>query len=332
MATAQYITPAQDEGDSDGVVDQDYDSLMTSVTSGIRDYQYENGRRYHAYKEGKYILPNDEEEQDRLDTQYHAVRLAFDNKPFFAPIGDSPKAILDVGTGTGIWAIDVADQYPSATVIGTDLSPIQPRWVPPNVQFEIDDLESQWTYEPNKFDLIHTRILLGGSVLDWPAFFKQAFEHCKPGGFFECQELDVEVQSDDYDFPPDSHVKKWCRMQCEAALKAGRPLRIYPEDVKSQIEAAGFFDVTVRPFKVPIGAWPADKRLQEAGVIQLAAMIEGVFGLSVALWTRFLGWKAEDVHAELAKVKEEFKSKKAHAYWPIYSIYGKKPTEATAKA
>jgi methylase of polypeptide subunit release factors len=49
-----------------------------------------------------------------------------------API-KNPQRILDVGTGTGIWAIDAADKYPSAEVIGTDISPIQPGWVPPNL-------------------------------------------------------------------------------------------------------------------------------------------------------------------------------------------------------
>ena len=37
----------------------------------------------------------------RLDLQYHALRLAFGDKAYFAPIGDEPKAIMDVGTGTG---------------------------------------------------------------------------------------------------------------------------------------------------------------------------------------------------------------------------------------
>ena len=48
-----------------------------------------------------------------------------------API-KNPHRILDIGTGTGIWAIDMADRYPQAEIVGTDLSPIQPKWVPPN--------------------------------------------------------------------------------------------------------------------------------------------------------------------------------------------------------
>lgn len=33
--------------------------------------------------------------------------------------------VIDIGTGTGIWAIDFADEHPESEVIGTDLSPIQ---------------------------------------------------------------------------------------------------------------------------------------------------------------------------------------------------------------
>lgn len=52
-----------------------------------------------------------------------------DNKLGLAPPNDpnsNARRVLDVGTGTGIWAIDYADEHPEAKVIGVDLSPIQP--------------------------------------------------------------------------------------------------------------------------------------------------------------------------------------------------------------
>lgn len=51
--------------------------------------------------------------------------------------------MLDLGTGTGIWAIDVADEFPNTEVVANDLSPIQPPNVPVNVRFEVDDVESR---------------------------------------------------------------------------------------------------------------------------------------------------------------------------------------------
>lgn len=61
-------------------------------------------------------------------------------------------------------------------MVGTDLSPIQPDFAPPNLRFEIDDSCSRWTYEENSFDFIHVRCMYG-SVADWPAFYQECFEY-----------------------------------------------------------------------------------------------------------------------------------------------------------
>ena len=52
-------------------------------------------------------------------------------------------------------------KYPSARVIGNDLSAIQPSWVPPNLEFVIDDFEREWMYKPDFFDFIHARTIAG---------------------------------------------------------------------------------------------------------------------------------------------------------------------------
>ncbi|KAL8796300.1 MAG: hypothetical protein Q9195_001415 [Heterodermia aff. obscurata] len=100
---------------------------LASLSSSVLEYEFENGRRYHGYKAGSYPLPNDEAEWERLDLKHHAFKLLCSGNLHLAPL-EAPKKIIDIGTGTGIWAIEMADQYPNSTIIGTDLSPIQPSW------------------------------------------------------------------------------------------------------------------------------------------------------------------------------------------------------------
>lgn len=46
--------------------------------------------------------------------------------------------------------------------------------MPPNVKFEIDDVEEDWLYS-TPFDYIHCRFM-AGSLKDWPRLMSQAFQ------------------------------------------------------------------------------------------------------------------------------------------------------------
>ena len=79
--------------------------------------------------------------------------------------------------------MDMGDKYPSAEIIGIDLSPTQADWVPPNVYFEVDDMEEPWTYS-QKFDFIHAKWLVG-SVRDFPKLMRETYDNLNPGGWCE---------------------------------------------------------------------------------------------------------------------------------------------------
>ena len=53
-------------------------------------------------------MPNDEAEQERLDLFHHIFLSLLGGKLYTAPL-DNPQRVLDVGTGTGLWAIDFAE-------------------------------------------------------------------------------------------------------------------------------------------------------------------------------------------------------------------------------
>jgi len=54
---------------------------------------------------------------NRLDIAHHIYLLLLDGKLVRAPVPDAIQRILDIGTGTGIWAIDAAEYVPTLIVI-----------------------------------------------------------------------------------------------------------------------------------------------------------------------------------------------------------------------
>jgi SAM-dependent methyltransferase len=308
--------------------DSDASSFLSSVLSEVRRGVEVAGRVYPAHGRHEYGMPMDEKENDRNDLQHHKFTLLLSDKLYAAPIPDEQLSghssrILDIGTGTGIWAIDMADKFPNADVTGVDIAPTQPTFTPPNCFFEIDDIEEDWPYQLNHFDFVHGRDLLT-AVRDWPRLIGQAYEHLKPGGWIQLASTIPDIQSDDNTLPENSYYREAGRLYFEMAEKMGSPLDS-PRKWSDQMREAGFTDVRDVIYKIPMGTWPKSKRLRVIGRLEQMMLVEGFEAFMLRGYVEILGGREEDLAFILAHARREITDPSIHTYVFFHVTYGRKP-------
>ena len=269
------------------------ETISISETSSFTDmdeiFWYNNGRRYC----GEYYMPNDEDEQTRMQMLDMAFLHIFGGRVTTVPL-KNPTRILDIGTGCGEWAVNIGDEYPGAQVIGIDIARIQPSAAPLNVYFVIDDAEREdgWTFGPDKFDLIHFRAMVG-AFRDWNHIYKETYKHLKPGGWIEV------IDFDDYEgirqaLPLGSPIASWLAAISEGYRKSGRQRGIQHLQ-QEQLTELGFINVSTQEYSVPIGVWPENEEAKEIGRLLMAAHLCGIEALCLGVLTQHMGWSVEDV-------------------------------------
>ncbi|KAJ2898977.1 uncharacterized protein MKZ38_003546 [Zalerion maritima] len=327
LTVAWLQDPEFEGGDTDSSLGDNESNITStaSISSTILEYRKLHGRTYQNFKDAEYWGPNDETQNEGLDIAHHMMYLANNNKLFLAPLED-PQKVLDVGTGTGIWAIDFADEFPSAEVIGTDLSPIQPSWVPPNCKFELDNCEQEWTYPDNSLDYIHIRGLVG-CVQDWPRLYAQCLRCLKPGGWIEQQEFQLPIASYDGTLPDDCVWHAWGKVFYEAGGKTARTFEV-TKSWEKWLKEAGFpGPIAEEEVALPIGAWAKEKRWKDVGAFNRLSLEQGLEGFAMFLCTQVLGWKPEEVAVLCAQVRQALKDKSLHAYYVMKTVYTQKPAK-----
>ncbi|OAA58349.1 hypothetical protein ISF_06888 [Cordyceps fumosorosea ARSEF 2679] len=312
------------EFDADSVIDSDDFSDSTSLRPSILEHSYVNGRRYHRYRHGRYPIPNDEAEQSREDMLHTMMMEATDGRLFYAPIGPNPQKVIDLGTGTGLWAIEFGDRYPCAEITGLDLSPIQPAWVPPNVKFLVDDVEAEWL-NGDDFDLVHLRNMI--PILKSPVnLLKQAYPHMRPGAWVELQDVDGAVHTDDDSVPKDWPLKIFTDLLIEAFAQFGTTANA-AESGRQYLEEAGFVNIQHNYIKLPYGTWPKDKLMRLVGMYYRTACEDFLPAVGAMHFPR-MGWSQARMEVFFAEVRQSLRDPKVHAYGKMHFWSGQKPLSA----
>ncbi|GKU09666.1 tam methyltransferase [Fusarium langsethiae] len=323
------LVPADDfdqdpQGDMDSSLGDDTESSTASVSASILEYRRNQGRTYHSDKfTSNYFFPNDDQQLESMDLTHHYLTLLLDNELFLAPVmTDSIQQVLDVGTGSGIWAIEFADRYPSTEVIGTDLSPCQPQWVPPNLRFEIDDAIQPWTWKENCFDFIHIRYLFG-AIKDWNTLFKEAYRCCAPGGWVQSGEADITFRSDDGTTELEPVFETYQKLFEDGSQILGNPFFVHDLQQKA-FEEAGFTYVKTVDYKFPIGGWSKDPKLAEVGQFVKATLENDLEGYTLMMWQDVCQWPRDEYQVFLMSLRRAIRNPKVHSYMTVRYVYGRK--------
>ncbi|CAG8736432.1 8163_t:CDS:2, partial [Ambispora leptoticha] len=143
-----------------------------------------------------YFLANDDEEAYRL-SRYHEALKDIWGGPFNSPVEEKLRQgarVIDIGCGTGIWILDMAQQYPNSKFVGIDISPIQPTEnLPPNVKFIQYNVLDGLPYEDSSFDFVHEQFMVAAfTESQWEEkVIPEMIRIARPDGWVESLEADL---------------------------------------------------------------------------------------------------------------------------------------------
>ncbi|RIB27805.1 S-adenosyl-L-methionine-dependent methyltransferase [Gigaspora rosea] len=173
--------------------------MLKSRKPSKNSFRYSDGRRFH--NDTKYIMPNDDEEVDRLQMQHFLYRNIW-NGNYSAPVTEFLERgnckVLDVGCGPGTWLLDMSTTYQGSTFIGIDISPIFPTGIkPPNLTFYATNVLKGLPFPDNHFDFVYMRNLIIAFTEDeWNTVIGELIRVVKPGGWIELMEGNLEFEGE----------------------------------------------------------------------------------------------------------------------------------------
>lgn len=294
-----------------GGTQQSGEVTQVSVGEDGRSYVETGGRRHVA--DVPDLLPKDDQEINRLDFQHHLLRYTLRGN-FAAPISQ-PASILDVGCGTGRWAIEMAGLFPTANIIGLDIVPPSSRVpgyserLPENFLFVNGNVFDGMSFADASFDFVHMRLLFTAIPANrWPQVIRDLIRVTRPGGWVEL----VEGAMPQNGGPAMDAINHWVG---EISSRRGIDVRMGAQ-VGAFLQQAGLTGVVFRDIYLPIGRYGG--RAGQMTATDTFAMFEGLRALITAQGIT----TPQEFDRALAAAKSEVDIGHRQAVRPFYLAYG----------
>lgn len=148
--------------------------------------------------------------------------------------------------------------------------------------------------------------------MDPRAVFQQAYDALEPGGYLELRDPIMPFQ---FVTPPpeDCALKEWGEKIIEAAARIGRHWT-NAQYYSQWLQELGCVNIVETREHVGLNPWMKGSRNKQLAMLLGNDMSNGLESMSMALFTRVLGWEPERVHELLHRVKEDMADPKIHAY------------------
>lgn len=286
----------------------------TAVTGDATNTAHHTAMGRRFLRGVPYVLPKDMGEVNRLDFQHYMMRFGLRGN-FAAPIG-TPDSILDVGSGTGRWAIEMAELFPQAKVVGfdvaqpsTDERPARDKRAP-DYTFVAGNVLEGLPFADASFAYVHQRYMIGAIPRDhWPHEVAELVRVTRPGGWVEVVEAGVSQGGG----PGLQTVDSWV-----ASVLARRNLDIHlGAQLETFLREAGLRDVVVRNVHLPLGAYGG--RVGQLVETDYFAAVQAMRAPVVTL-----GIATEADYENTVKAAREEVSQ-GRCVFPVYVVYGKRP-------
>ena len=191
-----------------------------------------------------------------------------------------PARVLDLGCGTAIWMLEMAQRFRHAEFLGVDLHRMGPASLEENVVYTAPwDYTGPWAMGEKSWDMIHLQMALG-SVSNWQDVYQKILDHLIPGtGWFESVELDFQPRFEgkgEERLP--GMLTDWWDLYIKGSYEVtGRHLHYNPATPEI-LKRMGFKDVKLESYKIPLNEWHGGQAEDRAAAWWQVAMGPGADG------------------------------------------------------